>query len=567
MNSLFRFRWLVALALVVLGTSRASAQWVTESYPLLPGWNGIWVPHDCSYTTLDTLLAGQPLIEEVWLWNPVGRAAAFATSPTVPLAPDVAWQVWRRGKPTETTLTKLVGGAAYLVKVGSNPLTLQLTGQPRPPRYSLTSSGLNLVGFPMLTPDSSSTRNIETFFSYDASLKSNPPVFTYRGGALSDITPKNPIQITTTRTTALSRGKAYWVNTAGQTRYYGPLEVTVLGSTLDFGATLSAVTVRLRNAIDPAKNLTVTATLAPAPSATPPTGQTAVAGPVPLLVRGLRDDATLDFTYAPLGAAGLSRELAPGEQTEITLAVDRTAMSGGVGAVFQSLLQITDSLNLTRIDLGVRAEVPSLTGIWIGTAVVSAVDQIIGPVATGPARAPSNFPLRLILHRAESGQITILQQVYLGANEDGPLGSVSETPVTSRAKGKVLRFSTASFPASPGWAATGGLGLSGVVGFQVPLDYRAATNPFVHNYHPDHDNLDARFERLLPAGAESPTITRHIFLLFLSSLPGVTDNGFGSTTLGGNYHETIEGLRSEPISVEGSFVLRRVSPTPVLLTP
>ena len=559
-------RTILCALLLLLGVHRASAQWVTESYPLLSGWNGIWVSQDCSHVTIDDLLAGQSQIQEVWLWNPVGGAVQFSVSPTVPLASDVAWQVWRRGKPAETTLTRMLGGAAYLVKITGSAFTLQLTGRPVPPRYSLMSSGQNLVGFHVLTPDSSSLRNIEKFFSYDAALKVNPPVFAYRGGALSNVTPKNPTQLTTPRTTSISRGKAYWVNTTDQTRYYGPVEVTVLGSTLDFGSTLSAVTVRLRNAIDPARNLPVTATLAPAASATPPTGQPAIAGIVPLLVRGPRDAQTLDFTYTPLGA-GLSRTLAPGEQTEVTLAVDRATMGSATGAVFQSLLQVTDSLALTRIDLGVRAEVPSFTGIWIGSAVVTKVDQTIGQSTVADTAAPSNFPIRLILHRTDAGSVKVLQQVYVGAINGTPIASATEAVVTGSATGKVARFSTASFPSGNVWAGTGGIGLSGTLTFNVPLGYNAPTNPFVHNYHPDHDNLDARFETLLPAGVESPNITRAVTLTFTPTLPGVTDTGIGSTTLGGTYRETITGLRATPVSVSGAFVLRRIASVPFLLTP
>ena len=106
-------------ALLLLAAT-ASAQWVTENYPLLPGWNGIWVAQDCTHVTIDDLLAGQSQIQEVWLWNPVGGSIQFSTSPSVPLANDVAWQVWRRGKPAETTLTRLTGGAAYLVKITGN---------------------------------------------------------------------------------------------------------------------------------------------------------------------------------------------------------------------------------------------------------------------------------------------------------------------------------------------------------------------------------------------------------------------------------------------------------------
>jgi hypothetical protein len=180
-------------------------------------------------------------------------------------------------------------------------------------------------------------------------------------------------------------------------------------------------------------------------------------------------------------------------------------------------------------------------------------------VADSPA--PSAFPIRLILHRSDAGVVTLLQQVYLGAAGDIPLAGGDEASLTAASTGKIARFSSASFP--PGeWAANPpiDLGLSGEVNFAVPLRFDDLNNPFVHAYHPDHDNLDARFERKLTAGVESPEILRSITLNFQDSLPGITDNGFGSTTLGGTYDETITGLRASSIHVSGAFVLRRVAP-------
>ena len=77
--------------LLLLAVHRASAQWVTESYPLLSGWNGIWVAQDCSHVTIDDLLAGQSQIEEVWLWNPVGGAGSRRRprSPSCSAAPRI----------------------------------------------------------------------------------------------------------------------------------------------------------------------------------------------------------------------------------------------------------------------------------------------------------------------------------------------------------------------------------------------------------------------------------------------------------------------------------------------
>ena len=114
---------------------------------------------------------------------------------------------------------------------------------------------------------------------------------------------------------------------------------------------------------------------------------------------------------------------------------------------------------------------------------------------------------------------------------------------------------------------TGQLAATGTVSFEVLLDYNSDSNPFVHRYHPDHDNLDARFASVLPAGRESLTVKRQVVFTFLGSLPGVTDPAWGVTMLGGTYVETVTGLRSIPLIVKGIFILNRVTDASALLTP
>lgn len=555
---------LLFAAAVLLCARPVSAQWVQESYALTAGWNAIWLSHDCSYTSIDTLLTAQPRVLEVWQWNPLASTTQFVSTPAAPAASDAEWKVWRRGNPAASTLAAFAGNSAYLIRVADgNALTLSLTGAPLPPKYAFKSTGLNLIGFPMQTPASSTDRNIERFLSFSEVLKTSPPVFAYRGGALSAVTPKNPVQVTTPRTTALARNAAYWVNRAEQTEYDGPLRVQVLGSRLDFGDSLNTVTVRIKNVVDLSKNQTVTATLGVASSATPPTGQPAVAGAVPLLIRGALDPNTQQFTYAPL-TGPITRSIGPGEEIEVQLTLNRPALGATAGQVFQSLLQISDSLNLTRVDLGVRAISTSFTGVWVGGAVVNKVDQIIGQTTAAVQAAPSNFPLRLILHRAEAGPTTLLQQGYLFDASGTPMVTTKESVAQGGSK-KITRVSSASFPLDLVLQGTGQLGPTGTVTFNVALGHNAITNPFVHTYHPDHDNLDARYEPLAP-GVESPNVTRVIQLTFSPTLAGVSDPTFGSTTLGGTYSETITGLRAEPITVSGAFVIRRISAAQSLLT-
>jgi len=85
-------------------------------------------------------------------------------------------------------------------------------------------------------------------------------------------------------------------------------------------------------------------------------------------------------------------------------------------------------------------------------------------------------------------------------------------------------------------------------------------NPFVHRYHPDHDNLDARFEQQLPEGRESFSVTRQVTLEFTGIDPlGLNPPGWGSSELGGNYRETIHGLHRNDLRIAGTFRLVRIT--------
>jgi hypothetical protein len=94
-----------------------------------------------------------------------------------------------------------------------------------------------------------------------------------------------------------------------------------------------------------------------------------------------------------------------------------------------------------------------------------------------------------------------------------------------------------------------------------------ASNPFLHTYHPDHDNLSADFTSVQPVGRESYRIRREMKLTF--ELPG---SGFASLTRTGNqlfgsYEETMtlfglatsSAANEKSYAMEGLFVLNRIS--------
>ncbi len=125
------------------------------------------------------------------------------------------------------------------------------------------------------------------------------------------------------------------------------------------------------------------------------------------------------------------------------------------------------------------------------------------------------------------------------------------------------RISTVAYDFEPqSVVMTGSFGLTGSLAVTLSLDATDRTNPFLHLYHPDHNNLD---ERYLSFVEEAFSVTRNITLEFSSQEPfGRTLPTYGESMIGGTYRELVSGLHRNDIAVEGPFLLRRVSTRPAL---
>jgi len=98
-----------------------------------------------------------------------------------------------------------------------------------------------------------------------------------------------------------------------------------------------------------------------------------------------------------------------------------------------------------------------------------------------------------------------------------------------------------------------------------------ASNPFLHTYHPDHDNIDNRddtFETPLGAGRESYDIQR--ILRLHTEEPGLDFDSRtrGGTRMGGQYLETValraKGQTLRSYNVLGAFTLTRITDAPLI---
>ncbi|MDB4472175.1 hypothetical protein N9073_06340 [Akkermansiaceae bacterium] len=553
-NLLFALIWLCFVTSV-------HAQWQSTTYTLKGGWNSIYLHGDAKQDTIANLLPAEVL--EVWRWNPNPNQVGFITSPLVPAAGTPEWSVWKRDG-SVLSLSALTGQTAYLVRCSgptSATTTFSLAQQTLPPANSWVRNGANFLGFPTYKNVSAYPTMGSYFSTFPAALAANSKVYKYVGGELG---PSNPVQIFSPSTEPLDATQGYWFSAELVGNFNAPLEVSLsTGSALDFGRNGAIITARLYNR----SSSIATIAIAPVASAAAPVSQDTIAASVPITQRTF-DAATATWTETLLDAGGITQVIAPGSTVELSFGISRAEMTAAAGSLYASFLRFTDSASLTDLFLPVRARTSSFAGLWVGDALVSAVES--KPESDEVTATSSFYPLRYIVHVDDSGTARILSQVFLGqldvaGNARGLC--TKESGLLSSAKSGAARIVAAHLPLDRVLTATGAVGNDTTLTQTIDIPFNDPTNPFVHKYHPDHDNKSAS-GAALTAGQESYNVSRAVAFTFTPSPPtGSTITGWGSSVIGGNYAETIQGLSKDSLGVgtgdgiqlSGTFKLRRVS--------
>ena len=551
--------FLVALALFI-ALPAARAQWKTETYPLHGGWNAIYLHGDASHATPAKIFENHPQVLEVWRWNPNPDQTGFTTSPSMPAPSSNEWTIWKRNDPDEQLLTAMIGQSAYMIYcsgASTDTYDVAITQKPMPPAATWLVTGANFLGFPAST---SPGPVMSTYFaSFPAAIATPWTIYKYIGG---DISATNPVQVFP-GSERLSRNLAYWFEAPVVSDFTAPVEYELPSSSgLAFGRTGNVITLGIKNRTTSAITLTFT----PLASEPAPSGQPGVVAPVPLTRRTF--DSTLN-TYVETPVAGSFAVTLPASgRLDVEFGLDRTQMTAAADAHYASLLRVQDAAGFTDVYLPVSAQVTSPAGLWIGEVSVSSV---VSQVAGSPGSTVSrSFPLRTILHVDADRVPRLLSQAYVGAlaSEGRPDGvATEESLLDASTKSSAMRLVSSQMPLDRVIVGQGDFVVGGSFTCVVTIPFNDPVNPFVHQYHPDHDNRDARLAPL-PAGVESYDITRTCTFTLTSTPPdGSTVTGWGTTVYGGTYTETITGLHKNPLTVGGTFMLRRISEVSTLTVP
>jgi hypothetical protein len=155
----------------------------------------------------------------------------------------------------------------------------------------------------------------------------------------------------------------------------------------------------------------------------------------------------------------------------------------------------------------------------------------------------------------------VLSQVFVGklAGENPQDGITPlESNLSLADKAGASRIVAAHLPLDRVLATTGSFAVGSSLSCTIATPFDDPVSPFVHQYHPDHDNKSG--STALVSGQESYDISRAVTFTLAATPPeGVSSIGYGGSVIAGSYAEVITGLHKETLQVAGTFTLHRVS--------
>lgn len=604
----------------------ASAQNITQTLTLQPGWNSVYLEVTPTNPALSAVFGSVP-IDSVWTFAARSSAIDFIQNPSEPVWNRDSWLLYvptNRPESFQNNLFTLQANVGYLVNLSNAvPVTLNVTGRPSLRRAAWVPDAYNFRGFPI---DPANRPTFQSFFA--------PSPAHYSAGALQRIYQLNnsgqwglvnPGDL-------MSSGMAYWVFTKGASDYVAPLTVSVeIGDGLDFSKDANELSLVLQNRTSVSQTAFITDTAAPAPNPlsyfklSPSDGVQWFNLPSPLVrtnpgsasqtlrtsVRRQDFDAEFYQTVLAISDGAGTRLLVP-------VAAGKTLATGAQGSGLAGFKGAAQSHGL----LSAPDEAKTHAGLWVGNAIINAVSEPhSGTLVTNASRGytltlvtndnfsvttnyvpnsvtrtnvslattpvKNEFGLRVLLHVNTNGETSLLKEV-IQMWQDGTYTNDSQGALVPAVPGHYVlvtddariaqfqgatlrdgvpvgrRLSTVNFDFASGSAnnflsLSGAFAVGSVVSGGITLAPDFPTNPFMHKYHPDHDNKNANGDTKI----ESYQVTR-TFSLEFAPPPTNAPPDYGYNRIDGVYRETLSGLHRSDIAVSGTFTLTRMAVTGVL---
>jgi hypothetical protein len=562
----------VAVVLSFLGVVGAHAQWVSQDVVLKPGWNAVYFSFQPAPADCESFFAGVPVSSVAWWCRSVGDAE-FQLDPASPYPRSAHWRKWAPDDSELSSFTSLMAGEAYLINLATNVnVTLHARGTAVLVPADWMPDEYNLVGFPV----ASETVTFGTLFAFsDRILIDSVQQMLANGSASAVFRPTSA---------PITPGKAYWVQCGSlATDFAGPIRLALdtASKRLDFSGAWGPKTLRIINDTDAPRSVTIRHIASEAPPAG--LGAAPLAGKTPLLME-VADSSTDSAGYSYVLVPDVLVTNVPARsECSLRLMPKISALAGGApGSAWQSIIRVSDEGNpgaaVVSHQVGVTCDTPDATalnsaGLWVGDVSVTGVSR--APTQAGvsnvwdstlPVAVTRPYTFRVLLYGQDTPtnrQWYLLQRAYLATETNGMDLVFTDTAlalnyVAGHPASRITRLSTANLPLMDPLAMTSdGTNLTAT----VMLPFNDLTNPFVHPFHPQHDNKEIRNGVATPlsSGAESYTVTRTMNFVFSETDPLHPGNpDWNISESGGVFTEQVDGL-NKTIYVRGSFRVERVS--------
>ena len=583
----------LAAACVLLLVQTASAQWTTQRIPLVQGWNAVHLKVNPADTSCTAVFSDSAITQVSW-WNRDRLDDGTGSAVT-------DFCNWYRASAEPNTFNRVVGDQRYLV-YSTRALNLDVVGTPALPKGTIYLGESNLVG--VNVPNVGGPAS-PTYYEYFKPFYNRSPSW-------YGVTPDNQSVLLGNRVLATNASAAVWLQAAGSgiTSFTGPFALSLdrSGDVMSWTTSTDARTLTIKNMSSEDRVLKIVRVGA----SQPPTGHGTIAGITYLLIESIDwSEGYAKRVYRSLSFP-LVTNLAAGASFEFRVKPNLANMpaTGDASRNYMSVLKITDAGS--TIDGEVRAggtceyrvgvfasgmlaaaTKASAAGLWVGTVVLDKVNRAKMFGSSTPEwnpnalmTAPHPFQFRLIVHVDANGAVKILKQVFTAKRtpdaEGSDLLTDRDTAIAYRGHfpdASISRTASANFPFMAPLALAGGefMTADATLSATFTQEYDDKTNPFVHAFHPQHDNLDFRNKAPSTLGSgdegvgeyESWGVTRTVSLKFLAEDPSsAAGQNWNRTVTGGEYTETIQGLigQGKPIITKGVFRLMKVNDTATLTT-
>ena len=478
------------------------------------------------------------------------------------------YRTWHRATPGISSLVELPANTVYVCYASEAMAPKTVFGRPSAPRItwhvSSTNEPMNLVGLSIVEPTTLSAY----FEGLDVDNKNYKQFY--------GMDPADVRQRIVYDSERLTCGAVVLSDATKVSDWSGVLNVSPVNG-VDFGTNGTLAAVQVRN--DGRTARTVKLALAMGTAAN---FDEIPAVPDGLLLQDVSTVATAAEGWRPFRTdAPFARRLEAGETLSVSLALDRTQLTGPAGTPYGALLVITDDdggsnmkvvLPVDAIgDGGAASRTAWPAGTWLAVAELDTVTHIgtqgtVAPTEEIPAGGRMTVRLPMVVDR--EGRLSLLQRFWYGCDEQGRLHVLSGSETSDVPLANARRVSTAFLPTDqvriP--ATNGTFGTTATFPFVVAET--SSVNPMRHAFHPQHDGKRFDFTTPSPSGdvldnykgsvkPESFSITNTVEFVW-SNVAGTAWRP--EETVKGRLVWEFGGLRHEgTVRASGSFVMKRLT--------